>query len=308
MKKILLFILFFLLTGCDFYSDIGNIAVSESIFIGKGEKYIVFFKILSSNEENEEKIYTEECEKMEICFNNLSNKLSKKLYLSHMNLLVLEDSLENNDYKDIFSFFINQNSSRNFFNIVSVNKINDNLLKQKQEDINNITSLSIKTNGYVNNVTLYDVVNDLLNSNTSFIPHFDTLNEISITGYKKIMNNEKILSQEESISKNIIYGDTKTFVLNINDNIYKLEECKEKIKVKDKVFIDVTCSYENSDDNKNILSNYIKGMLEHYINNVDNSYIKYLVYKYKNKNVDNFEYAISVNIDIKKAKGGDIFE
>ena len=308
MKKFLVFILFFLLTGCDFYSDIVSIDVSESILIGKVEKYNVFFKILSSNEENEEKIYNQECEKIEICFNNLSNKLSKKLYLSHMNLLVLEDSLENRDYKDIFNFFINQNSSRNFFNIVSVNKINDNLLKQKQEDINNITSLSIKTNGYVDNVTLYDVVNDLLNSNTSFIPHFDTLNEIAITGYKKIIKNERILSKEESISKNIIYGDIKTFALNINDNIYKLEECKEKVKVKYKVFIDVFCSYENSDDNKNMLSNYVKNMLMNYIENVDNSYIKHLVYKYKNKKVNNFEYVISVNIDAKKIKGGDIFE
>lgn len=308
MKKIILFTLLFLLTGCSIYSDIGNIAVSESIFISKEDKYKVFFKILSSNEKNEEKVYTEECESIDVCFSNLNNKLSKKLYLSHMNLLVLEDSLESFDYKDIFNFFINLKSSRNFFNVVSVNQINDNLLKQKQEDINNITSLSIKTNGYVKNVTLYDIVNDLLNIKTSYIPHFNTLQDITLTGYKKIMENEKILSKDESISKNIINKDTSSFILSIDENIYELKQCKEKIKVKDKVYIEINCSYGKDENNKVMLSNYIEEMINHYINDVDNSYIKYLVYKYKNKNVDNYEYDVFVNISVKNTEGEDIFE
>ena len=61
-------------------------------------------------------------------------------------------------------------------------------------------------------------------------------------------------------------------------------------------------------DDKEIITNYIKDMIKNYIDNIDNSYLKFLVYKYKNKIVDSPEYNIDINININNDKGGDIFE
>ena len=87
MKKIILFLIIIILTGCTYYEDINNLAIIEEIAIDYDNSYKLYTKVLSNNKEKDDKIYLEECNKLNECFNNLNTKLTKKLYLTHLDLL-----------------------------------------------------------------------------------------------------------------------------------------------------------------------------------------------------------------------------
>lgn len=299
MKKIILILFVFLLTGCSFYTDIGEITILDSIYILKDNNLVIYFKF--KDEDNS--IYKEECNNIEICFNRLSNKLSKKLFLSQMNLLVFQDNLNIDDYKSIIYFFINEKSSRNYFNTVMVNNINEDLLNTSSEDINDITMLSSSNTGIVTNLAFNKMISDILNMGTSYIPYFYIDKDIDIIGYKKMFKDEKILTKEESISLNLITKRIENFSLEIDNNVYRFSNCKSKIKFKKDILnIDINCN-----SLKNIDELYVKNMIINYIENTDKDLLKYLNYKYKN----NYEYPkyyvyVTLNNDIEE--GGNIFE
>ena len=222
MKKIYLIILIIFLTGCTNYNDISNIAVVSSIGISvNGNNYNVYVKVLSSNQENEENIYTKTCTTIDECFNNLSTELMKRLYLTHMDLLILSNNLAKDNYNQIFNFFLNEKSSRGSFTTIIVEHIDNKILETNTTDIKNMLSLSLSTNGITTDITLTDIIKDILNYKISYVPFIETQNTINVKGYKTIYDENKILTNEESLAINIIKNNIKTFQITIDKNVYK---------------------------------------------------------------------------------------
>ncbi len=311
MKKIYLIILVILLTGCTNYNDISNIAVVSSIGISvNGNNYNVYVKVLSSNQENEENIYIKTCTSLDECFNELSTELMKRLYLTHMDLLILSNNLAKKNYNEIFNFFLNEKSSRGSFTTIIVEHIDSKILQANTSDIKNILSLSLSTNGITSEVTLTDIIKDILNFNISYVPFIETQNEITVKGYKTIYDENKILTNEESLAINIIKNNIKTFQIIIDKNIYKLEQCytTNKIHTKD-IEINFYCKYYgNNEGDKENIENYLTKIIKAFTQNNKNNYFDYLLYKYKNFETNNMEYRVNVSIDYKPNIGGDIFE
>ena len=305
-----IFVIIFL-TGCDHYNDIGNIAVVSSLGITiQGPNYKTYVKVLSSNSENEENIYTESCSDLDECFNNLNTQLMKRLYLTHMDLLILSNNLTKENYDHIFNFFLNQQTSRNSFSTIVVDKINNKILHADSMDINNMLSLSAGTNALASRVSLSDIIKDVLNFRISYIPYIETGDFVTIKGYKTVYDENKLLNKEESIAVNLLKGKVKNFSVLIDKNTYHLEECNVINKVDGNfIGVDVSCNYHgDKEEDIPIIEKYLEKGMKSFIDNNNQNYLKYLIYKYENRQVDVINYKVNININYKEKTGGDIFE
>lgn len=306
MKKLLLFIFIIFLTGCTL-PDIGNIAVVSSIGISHDkEVYTVYVKILATDDDNEDVILTKTCLKLDDCFYDITKDLSKKLYLTQMDLLVIDDNIEKKNIDEIINFFLSQKSSRNSFSIIATDKINDKIFKNEEKDINNMLDLSISTNAIVKRISFDSVLKDILNFNISFIPYlkFDDVPEV--ISYKEIYENSKVLSKDESIAVNIIRGNLKNFTFVKDGKKYNLENCTTSCTVKDDVNIKFVCDYIGNDA-VNILNINLEGITSDYLKNNDKNYLNYIYYKYKNSLENNVNYNITVSVKKLKTNGGEMF-
>lgn len=306
MKKIILTILIFIfLTGCtNNYNDINNLAIINEIAIDYNNSYEIYIKVLSTNQKNEDKIYKETGKSLNECFSSLNNKLTKKLYLAHLDLLILSNNLEKKQYKEIIEFFLNQETSRNNFNTVVVNKINKKFLTINSYDIENLLNLSIKTNGIAKVKTFDNLIKDILNYNLSYIPYINTDNN-EIEGLKVIYDDNKILNINDSISVNFIFNLIDNITLLIDNNAYKIEQCNTiNIIDENTLNIKVSCIYEGTKKDKEKIENYLNNIINNFIKNNNKNYFYYLENKF---NLNNSKIKSTTEISLMKESSGDYF-
>ena len=304
MKKILPLLIILLLTGCtSYYEDINNLAIIDEIGIDYVDNYRIYIKVLSSNQEEKDSIYTETCDKLNECFNSLNNKLTKKLYLTHLNLLIFSDTLEKDNYKEIMNYFLQESTSRNTFATIITDNINDNLLNRDSKEIQNLLDLSIRSNGVVREVTFDNIIKDILNYKLAYIP-FITSN-IEIKGYKTIYDENKKLSEDESIILNFILNKIDNVTLLINNKNEKLENCETIYKNNNNnLIISLTCNYQGN--NKDEVLNYINNSFNNFIKNNSLNYFYYLKEKYAI--TGKLEIINDINIISTEIDSGDYFE
>ncbi|MBR1385662.1 MAG: hypothetical protein IJ568_02405 [Bacilli bacterium] len=282
IKKIIFLFLLILLTGCTPYSDINNLAIINKIAIEKDNNYKIHIEILNSLDNNN--IISIEGETLEECMNNLNNKLQKRVYLTHLETLIITDSLKKENYKEIINYFLNNETSRNSFFVIATDKINDKILNIKSEDLENLIKISIETNGLVDKKTMDDVIKDILNYSNSNIPFINS-NTLEIEGYKTIYESNKKLTKEDSIAFNFFQNKIKNINLLINNKSYKLENCNTTFKVKNNdIYFNTVCNYENNTTDLNIITEYLTNILNNYVLKNDNNYFYYLRNKYKKTN------------------------
>ena len=156
MKKILLLFIIFI-SGCTRYHDLSEITIIKSIGISYNEKYIVYAQIIDSiNKEKKPimKVIKEEGNTFKEAFDNLKNKINKEVYLSHIDLLVLEDNLKYDNYQSIINYFINNDFRNDFYCVFSTNP-EELLLKSEYDEI----EIYLKTN---KNKIIIKTFNDLI--------------------------------------------------------------------------------------------------------------------------------------------------
>lgn len=302
MKKIILILIVLLTTSCT-NNDINNLAIINEIAIDYNGIYKVYMKVLESDEKYE--IYKEEGTTIDECFSNLNNKINKKIYLTHLEVLALSNTLSEKNYSEIFNFFMNQESSRNSFDTIIVDKIDKELFNFDTKDIENLIDLSITTTGLVNQKTLDEIIKDILNFNISYIPYID-LTTKEVKGYKSIYEVNKLMTKEESIAINFIFNKIDSITLLIDNKNYKLENCNTINDVKDNTIkINISCNIQGEEKNKEIVKDYLEEITNDYINNNNKNYFNYLGNKF---NVKNYKIKPSVKIELIKTDTGDYFE
>ena len=294
MKKLLIFILI-IFTGCTNIKDINNLAIVNEIAIDYKDNYIVNIKILN----NENEIITLKCRSLDQCFNNLSSKISKEIYLTHLDLLVLSNSIEEKQLKKIINFFLKEDTSRNSFEVIVVNKIDKILLNYSTTDIKNMINISINSNGIVKNKTFDDFIKEILNYKVSYIPY---LNDLEIKGYKIVYKDNKILSKDESIITNFIFNYIKSITLLIDNKAYKLEDCETTYEVNNNLTIKIKCNTNSK--NKKVIHNYLNNLLNNYLN-TSSYYLDYLRDKYS---ISRKKIKTKIIINKIKTDKGDHFE
>lgn len=302
MKKIILIIILLLTTSCS-QNDINNLAIINEIAVDYNGIYKIYMKVLESD--NNYEIYKEEGTTIDECFSNLNNKINKKIYLTHLEVLALSNKLSEKNYSEIFNFFMNQQSSRNSFNTIIVDKIDKDLFDFDTKDIESLLNLSISTTGLVDEKTLDDIIKDILNFNISYIPYID-LESKEVKGYKSIYEVNKIMTKEESIAINFIFNNIKSITLLINNKNYKLENCNTINEVKNNTInINISCSSQGNEENEKIVKNYLQKILNDYIDNNSKNYFNYLGNKF---NINNYKIKPSIKIEMIETDTGDYFE
>ena len=239
MKKILIITITLLLCGC-VNNDINNLALINEIVIDYNDNYKIYVNLVLENKN--QKTIVEEGKTIEECFSKLSQRISKKIYLTHLEILALTDNIKKQNIKDIINYFLKQDTSRNNFNTIIINKIPNDLLEIKSNDIENMLKNSISTNGIVKEKKFDDIIKDILNYKISYIPFFNIETQ-KFTGYKSIYEEEKLLSKNQSILINFLFNNIRDITLLIEDNNYKLEKCYTTAKNKNnKLQFSIKCN------------------------------------------------------------------
>ena len=148
MKKLLI-LLILLLTGCNKYTELNELAIIKSIGIEKKEDYTLYALIITDIKDNEP--VTEIIKVSDNNLNNLFNKIklqvNKEIYFSHIDLIILDFNLNNNDYDNLIKYFLNHHEFRNDFLTILSSDMKNVLDNSQYDEIENliITNKESKT-------------------------------------------------------------------------------------------------------------------------------------------------------------------
>lgn len=159
-KMIIIFILF--LTGCN-YTELNNLSIIKTIGISyQDNNYILYAQLIDTNDKDsptKTTIITVSDNSFTNLFSALKKQVNKKIFYSHIDLLILDFSLKDNNYKDIIKYFISNNEFRNDFQCILSNNINDVLTNTKYNEIEDL----IADNPYIINTSFEKIINQYLN-------------------------------------------------------------------------------------------------------------------------------------------------
>lgn len=230
MKKIiLLFSLIFIFTGCSSYTELNELNIVDTLGIDYVDnKYYLFMNVVDGsleNDEIEEKFITYQTngDTLEECFHEIYLQSPKRLYLSHIDLLILTDDAINNKFKDIINNFLKNNEYRNNFSVVLLKDIDLDAFMKKQipaKNVNNLIKTNHKETGITKQQDLESMMKELLIDNNTYLPTIQFINdEVVIDGFTLIKNYHVFeqLSELESIIFNLLQNEiTKTYIKNNN--------------------------------------------------------------------------------------------
>ena len=99
MKKLLIILIIITLTGCSSYIELNDLAIINSIGIQKDDNnYKISISLLNEVDKDtlEPSLRLIEINNtnLNLAFEELSLNLNKQIYLSHLNLLVIDDSIK----------------------------------------------------------------------------------------------------------------------------------------------------------------------------------------------------------------------
>ena len=315
MKKIkyIIIVILFTLTGCLNYVELNDIGIINVIGIDKdNDGYVININMVTPTDDDLEKSTTYEvfAYTLEEAFDRLYLLTSKKINLSHLELVMFSKNLDKTDYKNITNFFLNRNDSRNTFPVVVVeNYDKSKIFSVSAYDINSLIEVNSFDDGIVSVKTFDEVTDDILNINISYIPCIKITNKVEILGYYSIYNEQKLLSIRESISYNFLTNKiSKCNFVDENLNI-KIDSSNTKIAInKNKITINITSiltNYTNKKDITNFYNKTLKEYLEEYLSNNDLGYFYNLIKKYNYnyyKNNKNIKIDFNINVESKLNK------
>lgn len=234
IKLIVLIILMFCLTGCYSYTELGDLSIVNTLGIDyQNGKYQLIVNVVDGEIDDGalEEIYTtyfSNDKSLDEAFHNIYLKSNKKLYLSHIDLLVLTEDTINDNFIEIINNFLKNNEYRNNFNVVLLNNssLNDFMNnKIPADDINSLLETNEKETGITKSKDFETIMKELLIDSNTYLPTITyENNEIILNGFTLIKNYKVYdkLSLKESILLNLLNDHIQKTYLN-NCNIYDNE-------------------------------------------------------------------------------------
>ena len=245
MKKIIILILILLLTGCTSYTELSDLSIVNAIGIDyKDNKFILTMNVingeLDDNKIEKELItYQSSGTTLDECFHNIYLNSNKRLYLSHIDILILTDDAINNQFSNIIKNFLDNNEYRNNFNVVLLNEINLTKFMNLQilsEDIINILNTNMNESGITVLKDFETIIKELLIDRNTYLPSISYKDDKLIVDGYTLIKNYKIYDKltikdsiilnflNDKINKTFINDTTvfnnKTIVTSKNNNIY----------------------------------------------------------------------------------------
>ena len=275
MKKYLILIIIFFLTGCSSYIELNDLAIIDTISIQKEDNnYKVTISYIEEIEENnlnpQTKIIETKDTNINQLFNDLSLKINKKIYLSHLNLLLIDDSIKNQEFKEIINYFLNNQDTREDFLIAYSNNINDLMNNNKFLEINDLVKINHQETSKVIYTTMYDVIKNYYEKKNIYLTNLTYQdNNILPIGIITFINNDyQELTEDQSIFINYLLDniDTFNYTYKCQDNNYlnlkilkgKKQELNNKLLITNEInIISNDCHLNNQEINK-IFNKYLE--------------------------------------------------
>lgn len=319
MKKRFIFIFLFFcfillfITGCSNYSEINNVMIVDGIGIDKvNDKYLVSFNTYVG--EDKYKVYDVLVEDLDTSFNDIYLLVNKKIYLSHLNILLISDNLSNLDILDIINTFNNRDDLRGSFLVSMVNNYNSNIFSNK--NIPSLLKNNYKESGIISPTTFNEIISNYLDLNISYIPVINN-NDLSISGMHSIIDEYRFYDRNESSYLNLLFNKLNTYSFDINNSLVKLNNIKICYIVNDNnISINVNSIYLSNLDEKEIKAYLVNNINAFLDKDINNNYFINLIKKYDYsyyKDNDSFDIDLDININLNKeelnnTKEDDLFE
>lgn len=164
MKKILIILLLFLLTGCTKYNDLNDLAIIKSIGISFDNEYTLYAEIIDDIDKDnipKTKIINTKNKEIEKTFDNIKLLVNKEIYLSHIDLIILDPNLKDDNYQEIINYFLKNKEFRNDFLVVFSNEIENVLKNSKYDEIEELIKTNKESKDVIN-ITFEQVIKDYL--------------------------------------------------------------------------------------------------------------------------------------------------
>lgn len=261
MKKLLILISFLtlFLCGCQSDQEINNLSIVNAIGIDlKNNKYEVSIQILNlikndSDEQNnleKSSFYTSIGNNISEALSNITLKSPKKLYLGHLKLLIVSDTLAKSDINKISDYFLrNPSVSKNFTVLLSKDSKPEDILKNLKSDnsfptgnILGSVEISSTIQGSSNNIKFIKFMQDLVsegknpilptiknNNNNLIIENIGLFKDNKLIGY---------LNNDENIGYNFITDSIKSTTIDYkcdNDKYISININNSKTEIKSKI-------------------------------------------------------------------------
>ena len=314
MKKLLLVLLITtFITGCSSYTELNDLGLVSLLGIDyKDDMYQIYVTIMEGNQddgtlEKNQKYFYSEANTLEEAFQKITLQSDKKIYLSHIDCLLITEELIDNKLKNVLTNFLNNNESRNNFNIVLVKDnletyFNENITADK---INKLILINSNESGTITEMDFEIFLKNLLIDSNSSIPTI-SYNEdnLQVEGFTLIKNYRVFdsLNLEESFIFNLLNNNVNHAIFK-NSTIYDSESIIKTNKNKVIINIDITTDRSSSIDKD--IKNLAKSLFNFY-KEEDYDLLKlknkikqndYLYYKDTNNLLEKIE--LKINIDTK---------
>lgn len=274
MKKIWILLILIFLTGCDSYIELNDLAIINAIGIEKNENTYHFYAsiVLEASEKTMEPkttLYEVEGKSIEEVMDKLGLTLSKKIYLSHLDLLLINDTIKTNELHEIIHFFLNNNETREDFLVATTDNIKKLLEKSQFKEINDLVETNEKQTSSSIYTTMYDVISNYSLKEKIYFTNIDFKEHPICNGLKVFYgNNYELITEDKVIFINYLLNNVHTFKYNykckeskflyLNILTGSTHELKKEILITNEIkVITNDCNYNKEEINK-VFNTYLK--------------------------------------------------
>ena len=290
MKKIIIILLTLLLTGCYDYVEIDDIGVVSGLIIDYiDSKYEITSQIIDNSNDNNIKLYTTTCNQLSECIKEISIYSNKQIFMSHLKVLILTDSLINEQTKYYDYFLRDPKSKMNFYVYSISNNDKKEFIKQIETysllDLKDLTDINSKELSSSYKLNFLDLIYKELEPGIEIIYPSIAIsdNKINLNGLKSYSIKRIDLNNIDSITYNILTNnitnasleipcETEYFTILINSTKTKYKWKDEKFNFNIKLNSNITnynCKYNlTNKETTKILSNHINQYIKRNVNHI----------------------------------------
>lgn len=227
IKKLgFLSIILLFLTGCTSYTELNDLSIVSTLGIDyQDDQYQLVVNVIDGKLEEdtvEKKILTFQSQNtsLEKAFHDIYLKSNKRLYLSHLDLLLITEDAINHKFPEIIHNFLENNEYRNNFHVVLLKDYPLSDFMQEgilAEDINHLIKTNQNETSFCTVKDFETMIQELLIDQNSYLPTISYQNkELILKGYTLIRNYQVYdeLTLEESLLLNMLQNKVKKAYLN----------------------------------------------------------------------------------------------
>lgn len=330
MKKILLIIMVFLLSGCYDYNELTDLAIVSSMIIDyKDNKYVVDIEVLETKQNAPKTSFFLEAKgnSFEEALTNIYAKTPKHIYFNHIFAVILSKSIAEDKLEKIYDYFTIDNDVRKDSVFVLSDDI-DKLLQFETEDklsigetIKEVYKYSEKENGNFRTANFREILNCYLNKKNYLLSSIKIdKNVLALSDVYLISDNKLTIKLDSKyvLFANLIDNLVNCFTISLNNDTFEIYDYKMKINILHdeigfilnadaRLFGNSNSSNGNKDavikiesDISYYLKNYIKDALKYSIDiqkdvyNIDYRYYQHFKNDYYEDIFNDLKYKIEI--------------